>query len=107
MSAMISIVSLSSANTFYAESTTEVEFEITKNGEDFKHGQYVYVTLKDGSETAGKIVGKRNTKKYYVNQLDGSHHGVVHKKYIRKMTKEEVKNYVAGKGSASSNGNGF
>ncbi len=61
--------------------------------EDFKYGQYVYVTLKDGSQTVGKIVGKRSSKKYYVNQLDGSNRGLVHKKYIRKMTKEEIAKY--------------
>ncbi|MEO9485047.1 MAG: hypothetical protein ABJG47_16425 [Ekhidna sp.] len=67
--------------------------QLNKSDEDFKYGQYVYVTLKDGTQTVGKIAGKKNSKKYYVKQLDGSLKGVVHKKYIRKMTKEEVENY--------------
>ena len=71
--------------------------EIEKGNDDLKYGQYVYVILKDGSKTVGKIVGKRNSKKYYVNQLDGNHHGMVHKKYIQKMTKDEVANYRASK----------
>lgn len=62
-------------------------------GDDFKYGQYVYVTLKDGSQTVGKIVGKKSSKKYYVNQLDRANRGLVHKKYIRKMTKEEIEKY--------------
>lgn len=63
----------------------------------FKYGQYVFVTLKDGSRTVGKIAGKKNSKKYYVNQLDGKLRGVVHVKYIQKMTKGEVAAYKASK----------
>ncbi|MEP1032979.1 hypothetical protein [Ekhidna sp.] len=70
---------------------------IEQEDDDFKYGQYVYVTLKDGSETAAKIVGKKSMKKYYVKQLDGFHRGLAHKKYIRKMTKEEVMKFKSKK----------
>ncbi len=73
----------------------KVSVQVNQENETYKYGQYVYVTLKDGSQTIGKIVGKKNSKKYYVNQLDGAHHGIVHVKYIRRMTKEEIKNYKA------------
>ena len=67
--------------------------KLVKGNDKFKYGQYVYVTLKDGSLTVGKIAGKKNAKKYFVNQLNGSNHGVVHVRYIRKMTKEEIEQY--------------
>lgn len=92
---MMSLPFIANASTSEIHNSSVVE--VIKKSDEFKHGQYVYVTLKDGSETVGKVVGKKNSKKYYVNQLNGSHHGTVHKKYIRKMTKEEVDAYKASK----------
>ncbi len=67
--------------------------KLQKGNDELKYGQYVYVTLKDGTRTVGKIVGKKNSKKYYVNQLDGSNRGLVNRKYIQKMTKKEIASY--------------
>ena len=64
---------------------------VTLRNEDvLKHGQYVYVTLKDGSKTLAKIVGRKNARKYYVLEVNGSHKGLVHIKYIAPLSKEEV-----------------
>ncbi|WP_462248832.1 hypothetical protein [Ekhidna sp.] len=90
---LIAIMFMLGVNDVSASELDQYDLYEIRNKEELKHGQYVYVTLKNGSQTVGKIVGKRNSKKYYVNQLDGGHHGVVHKKYIRKMTKEEVEQY--------------
>ncbi|WP_436516830.1 hypothetical protein [Ekhidna sp. To15] len=94
------VLTLSLALTFsttFANSESAIQscmsIQTDQGGEDFKYGQYVYVTLKDGSQTVGKIVGKKNSKKYYVRQLDGSNRGLVHKKYIRKMTDAEIKKF--------------
>ena len=93
---IVLVIASADANTAEQNSLSGDRIEVAKSGkEELKHGQYVYVTLKNGSETVGKIVGKKTSKKYYVNQLNGSHHGVVNKKYIRKMTKEEIASFVS------------
>ena len=69
----------------------------TKSETVFKYGQYVYVELKDGSSTIGKIVGRKGAKKYYVLEVNGSHRGVVHAKYLKALTKEEINQKVATK----------
>lgn len=60
-----------------------------KKGE-FKHGQYVIVKLKNGKEAAAKIDGRKGKNKYFVDQIGGRRYGIVHKKYIRPMTEEEL-----------------
>lgn len=66
----------------------------TKNETEFKHGQYVYVELKDGSRTIAKVVGRKSSSKYHVLEVNGSHRGVVHAKYMKALTKEEISQMV-------------
>ena len=94
------VASLATINSLTASS--EPAPKLFSGDKELKYGQYVYVTLKDGSQTVGKIAGKKSAKKYYVNQLDGGHHGSVHIRYIRKMTKDEIAAYKAMKNKDNS-----
>lgn len=90
---LVIAISSSFAKSTHQHYDHRISIQINQENNDLKYGQYVYVTLKDGSQTVGKIAGKKNSKKYYVNQLNGSNHGLVHVRYIRKMTKEEIEKY--------------
>ena len=83
----IAMVLLSKANTSVV---FEEKLEQVKTNETFRHGQYVYITLKNGTQTIAKIAGRKNLKKYYVNEVSGNRRGLVHRKHIRPLTKDEL-----------------
>lgn len=76
------------SNSFYHDISTLSNSP--KKGQ-FRYGQYVYVKLKHGEETIGKIDGRKNTNKYYIDEVHGNRYGAVHKKYIRALTVEELR----------------
>lgn len=51
--------------------------------------QHVMVRMRDGKEVPAVITSMKSKKKYYVRQYGKSRHGLVHERYIRKMTSEE------------------
>ena len=72
----------------------------SKSKEDkvnYKYNQYVMVTLKNGSEVPAVIASVRSTKQYYVRQLGGGKTGLVHRKHLRLMTKEEIVDFKRGR----------
>ena len=61
--------------------------------ETFKFDQYVMVSMKNGNEVPARILSVKSTKQYRIRMIGGSKIGLVHKKYLRKMTKEETMMY--------------
>lgn len=56
----------------------------------FRFDQYVYVTLKDGSEVPARISAIKSKNQFYVRMIGGAKSGMVNKKFMRAMTKEEI-----------------
>lgn len=52
--------------------------------------QHVMVTMKDGSQVEAVVHSHVSKKKYYVRQWHSGKEGVVHEKYIRALSEDEV-----------------
>ena len=46
--------------------------------------------MKDGTEQESVVHGHHTKNKYYVRKWHSSRQGLVHRKYMRHMTKEEI-----------------
>lgn len=69
---------------------TEIKAPAREKPEVFHNGQYVMVTMKNGTEVAAIIHGCKSKKQYWVRKIGGKRQGLVHRRFLRPMTVAET-----------------
>ena len=61
-----------------------------KKKDVFQIGEHVWVKMKDGTEQESVVHGHHSKNKYYVRKWHANRQGLVHRKFMRHMSKSEI-----------------